>query len=145
MGKELFLITLTSEGRHWLNKFRPLVSILFVLSILITIVGLFNFYLRISYFSLANSRNPIIKSQIWVDRIFALLFHILFPIQVYFYFKFALENKISTERQNDESFNQSFRFLFLNARLSVITFLLNLLYVIFETYTNWVLAHRIMA
>lgn len=145
MAKELFSITLTTDGHHWLNKFRSVASFLFILSILSTIVGLFNFYLRINYFGLELSKNSIVKSEIWVSRIYALLFHVLFPIQTYFYFKFAQENKVSIEEQNDENFNQSFKFLFLNARLSIITFLLSLLYVIFETYINWIFAHGIIS
>jgi hypothetical protein len=143
MEKDLFSIPLTSNGRYWLEKFRFLAGFLFLLSILTTIVGLFNFYLRIRYFGLDFSKDSIIKSQVWASRIYGLFFHILFPIQVYFYFRFAQENKESTEKQNDENFNGSFKFLFLNAQLSLITFSLNLVYVIFETYTNWILAHRI--
>lgn len=143
MQNEIFGISLNEEGRRQITKFNSLAGILFLISILITIIGLFNFYLRLNYFGLKLSENPIIRSQIWASRIYSILFHLLFPFQVYYYFRFARENKNCIALGDSDGFNRSFRFLFVNASLSVFTFLLNLLYVTFVTYTDWAIIHRV--
>jgi hypothetical protein len=142
MEKDLFSITLTSKGIYWLKKLNPLAKFLFLLSILITIAGLINFYLRMRYFSLEFTRIAVIRNQVLASRIYGILFHLLFPFQVYFYYQFARESEIVIADQNAEGFNDTFRYLYLNAALSIISFLLNAFYILFQTYTDWIIIHK---
>src|SRR3982751_5311778 len=99
MTEEIFSIQLNQEGINWLNRFYKIAKVLFLLSLLISLAGMFNVVLKfydINYVP-ANIKEPLDRQQVLVSRAYVLLFYLLFPIQVYFFYRFSKQNEKSIE------------------------------------------------
>jgi hypothetical protein len=74
--------------------------------------------------------------SIGVSAIYTLVFIVLFPVQTFYYYKFAR----AIRRQNPvTSQSQIWQYLLMNARISCITFTVNLVYFVVFVYAEWTL------
>ncbi|MFL5810923.1 MAG: hypothetical protein ACJ749_15490 [Flavisolibacter sp.] len=144
MKEEIFSIQLNQEGINWLNRFYKIAKVLFLLSLLISLAGMFNVVLKfydINY-DPANIKDPLYRQQVLVSRAYVLLFYLLFPIQVYFFYRFSKQNEKSIELMDSSKFNASFRLLVINSIISIVTFSLNLIFVVLINYGDWLIYRK---
>lgn len=127
----------TDESPENLRRLHRLSVYLFVVSVLISILGLVLFLPTLKNIGNVFSEVTFSKAglQMLVSVVYTVVFIVLFPVQMFYYFKFAkairIQNRLSTP--NPLSAN----YLLMNAKISCVTFTVNLIYFIIFTYTEW--------
>jgi hypothetical protein len=145
MEHEIFFVRLNEKGAAHLNKFYRLSKVLFSLSLLISVLTLAHLAIFLSnpLFSPERITDPNIRMEVYGSTAYAFIFSLVFPCQVYCYYRFGMRNKKGVEAHSVEAFNDSFRWLYLNAAVSMGSFALNFIYVSFTVYIELILSKKI--
>jgi hypothetical protein len=145
MEQEIFFVRLDEKGAAHLSKFYKLAKVLFPLAVLSSAILILDDAIRFRnpIFSTEKISSPTIRAAIYVSYAYTIIFSFLFPYQVYCYYRFAVRNKKAVQEHSVERFNNSFRWLSINAVVSLVSFIINLVYVSFTTYADMILLKKI--
>jgi hypothetical protein len=136
MQNEIFGTSLNDEGRWQLIQLYKKVKIIFIGSIIWSVINVLSIVIRLTalkqLFSYGkNTSQLIVVYTIWVLTI------ILFPLQGYYYYAFSKEMKLSIDVQNVEKFNGGFRLLNINATLVLLSLFMNFLSILYNVLSPY--------
>ena len=137
----LFENKLSEEGTRHLRKFLKLVRFILLIGILISALSITSgIYSRVNssfdYSSLGYWHGLYLK----IFPFYQFCYSMLFLTQIYFYWKISQQFANALKYDNEISFNQAFRYLYLNAIWALITMSLGLVFAVFELlylFTLW--------
>src|SRR5215207_1167567 len=122
MVQELFSIQLNAEGTGWMRKLHILARALFLLSLLLSLTSLIHLFLDIRMNGLLP-HHPVaaLRFLLYTERLVSLVYLFIFPVQVYYFYRFSSMSVKSIDRGNSEQFSAAVRLLLVNAVLSLFT------------------------
>jgi hypothetical protein len=144
MEQEMFSISLNQDGISWIRKIRTLARVLFFIALLTSIVDMISVFVRYydPHMNPAKIRDPFLRQEVYVSLIYLVFWTLMFPIQAYYFYRFSKENVEAIDERNSTKFNSSFRLLMMNAVFAFVLFMINLCYIGFITYSDWVIFNK---
>lgn len=137
-NQDILNIQLSPNGIFYLKKSFLLGKWLFGIGIGGTIVAILLYLTRFFYIrKMNNSDHWIFFVDGTVFPLLGIMQMILVFFQVYYYFIFLQQCNKSISANDEAGFNRSFQLFYKNTRLSLIQFLLNLLFGLFYLYFYW--------
>ena len=139
MEEELFSISLNQNGISWIQRILKVAKFLFGLSLLTSIVNIVHLLIELYNPGLNPSKIPylLLRQQVYATQVYIVVWIILLPLQMFFYYKFLKETAKAIKQMDTLSFNRSFRLLMINAVLAFVFLIMNFCYGSFITYVDW--------
>ena len=134
MQKELFDITINTEGRSEILRLFSRMKIIFIAALVLTILSLTEVYIRMNWLSKrfqgSSFNGPTITAFAYTFVII-----ILFILQAWHYYRFSKLANDSLNEQDQVKFNQSFRSLNTNAAIGLVSLTISIAFTFFNIFT----------
>jgi hypothetical protein len=128
---DLFEIRINETSKKIIRKIYPLISISFILNILLALI-----IICISIYSFREYDHSINGSPkrlyLFIYPFYSIVYSIIATVGGYFYFLFLKKLKWSVVNSDENAFNSSFKYVYRNAVLFLISLTMAFLFTIFE-------------
>ena len=133
--EDLFDIRVNETGKRYIQKFYSLATLIFILNLVVALIFItieIDRIIKIGNFKYANSLSPLRKWYFIIAPYF-IIFHTMFGVLgLYYYVFFSKKIKKSLKDIDEKGFNSSFRYLYLNSLILVISLVAGFLFAIFQ-------------
>jgi len=134
--KDLFDIRINESAKRFIRKTHPLVSISFIANVLLAIV-----IISVSVYSLRIQGQREVDSirgfYFFFYPIYTILYTIIATVGGYYYFLYMKNLKKAVINSNEDLFNASFKYVYVNAILFTISMVMAFLFAVFQVVAIW--------
>jgi hypothetical protein len=133
--KDLFEIRVNETGKRYLLKFYSFATIIFILNLVVAsafIVIQFDRIIKSGNFKYGDSLSPLTKWYFIVAPFFIIVHTIIGVLGLYYYVFFSKKIKESLRDNDEQQFNLSFQYLYINSLILVISLAAGSLFAIFQ-------------
>ena len=131
---DLFEIKINEGSKRFIRKAYPLVSISFLINSLLCVV-----FVCLSIYSLIEYRRTddgtLLQWYLFLYPFYTIMHAIIATVGVYYYFLFNRRMKQSIINSDEVAFNSSFKYLYRNVVLFIISLIMAFLFAIFHVVT----------
>lgn len=131
---DLFDISINEISKKYIRKIYPIGVTSFVLNIIFTIIFIsLSVYNIVSYGNMSKDTFKEVFYSFY--PVYAIVYSVITLIGNYFYFIFLRGMKRCIQNSNEDGFNSSFRYAYLNTLIFCISIILSVIFVVLEMLT----------